>query len=186
VLATEAGVYSGQGAIDAGLADSIKTWEELIEHIQEKNTGGGSMPAMNTKERLDAIITKNADAPEALAKLGFVSAETVSASAEEGAGEVSAEALSSATASAKEEGYSDALSHVESVCNLAQISGTGVEQIPALAKIKDLKTVGATLQQQLADKSAAQQVLSTVTPQTKDGKHRLVEMAQKRAAAATA
>ena len=179
VLATEAGCYSGQGAIDAGLADSIMTWEELIENIQEKHTGGGTMPAMNTKQRLNAIITKNADAPDALAELGFVAAGAAieaSSAADEGA-------ATEALASAKEEGYAAALDHVESVCNLAQLSGTGVEQISTLAKIKDLKTVGSTLQQQLADKSQAQQILSTVTPQTKDGKHRLVEMAEKRAAA---
>jgi len=176
VLATEAGCYNGQGAIDAGLADSIMTWEELVEHIQQKHTGGGTMPAMSTKQRLDAIITKNAEAPAALAELGFVAAATASTSAGEGA-------ATEALAAAKEEGYSAALDHVESVCNLAQISGTGIEQITALAKIKDMKTVGATLQQQLADKSQAQKILSTVTPQTRDGKHRLVELAAKKAAA---
>ncbi len=90
VLAMEAGMFAGQAAIDAGLADEIATLGEtvamLTDDIQQRTykpkqlsgprqrtITGGNM-AMTTKDRL-AVLLKKEDGPQALAELGYVKLE---------------------------------------------------------------------------------------------------------------
>jgi capsid assembly protease len=201
VLATEAGLFRGEDAIKLGLADEIMTWDELLEYIQTNRQAksmakpmttaqrleagaarnqnleeGTTMNApMTTAQRLEAIITKNQDAPEALANLGWLPSAKVTATAEQD------------LAKARQEGYAAALAHVDEVLSrveLAKEVQLDTKAIGALCKMSSLDQVQATLQQKLADRSAAQIVLGARNPQGRDEEHVFLTAVKAKAAQA--
>jgi signal peptide peptidase SppA len=59
VRATEAGIYRGKGAVDAGLADEVASWDEAIQRIATDLKKKGGIAGMAEEKKV------NAAAPEA-------------------------------------------------------------------------------------------------------------------------
>lgn len=159
VLSMNAGVFYGQDAIDAGLADGIATFDEavamLAAEIEEQHSttfyGGASM---TTKERMEKLLTAE-DGPAALAELGYVPAD-----------ESAAKATEAAETSKKE------MLDVAELCQLATLS---TEQTVSLLKSSPTAaSARETIQKMRAEKSQKSMVKSTITPLSGDGKHPLI------------
>ncbi len=115
VSATEAAFYTGQAAVEAGLADAVATWEEALADlagaVQTTLTGGSKM---NTQDRFAALLKSQGDADEALANLGFVRADATATD------EAIDKAKAEATVVAKKEAMADAATIVQ-LCTLADL-----------------------------------------------------------------
>ncbi|MGB3212452.1 MAG: S49 family peptidase [Desulforhopalus sp.] len=164
VLKMNAGVYYGQEAIDAGLADEIATFDEAvamlaaeIEEQQESTYYGGS--SMTTKERMEKLLTAE-DGPEALAELGYVKKEDAETGLQ-----------------AAKEGLRKKFYDVAELCQLAELSTDqtvtmlkeGISPDAAREKIQELR----------AEKSRKTTVQSTISPLAREGKHPLIESCEK-------
>ncbi|MBU1418341.1 MAG: S49 family peptidase [Proteobacteria bacterium] len=173
VMATEAGLFYGKEAIAAGLADTIATLEEtvvmLVENIIDPSTTtktGGS--EMTTQERLEALISKNDDAPAALAALGFVQADKAEATAK---------------AEGHKEGVAAGLAQAKEILDVVAISGAPLAMATTMIE-KGLtqEEAVAAVQQYRANLSNGQTVTSTVTTFSGDAKHPLIAACEKKAA----
>lgn len=165
VLDSEASLFYGKEALTAGFADEIATLEETIVMLTEEiiqapstqNTGGSEM---TTKERLEALISKNEDAESALTDLGFVKAEVVEAAAK---------------ATGHEEGIAEGLAKAKEVLDVAALGDAPLSLVASLIEqgASQEEAVDA-VQQHRANISTAQTVASTITPLSGDGKHDLI------------
>lgn len=77
VLATEAGIFYGQEAVDAGLVDAVETWDQAVAALatamgRRENHSAQGVRTMNTRQRFETLIENNADAVDALAAIGYV------------------------------------------------------------------------------------------------------------------
>lgn len=169
VLATKAGVYYGQDAVAAGLADEIAPFDEavamLAAEIRDKKKStftGGS--AMTTKDRIAALLA-NEDGPAALAELGYVKAE-----------EAAAEAHAKGKAEGLEQGMKQAMENVAEVADLAELAqldaGNTIKLIKQGCNATEARTAIQTMR---AEQSKKTIVLSTVNPaNTGSEKHGLI------------
>jgi len=173
VTATQAGVFYGQDAIDAGLADEIATFDEAVamlaadvEKDQNKNFYGGA--AMTTKERMEKLLTAD-DGPQALNELGYVK--------QQDAGE---EEKVIAYKQGLAHGNEEKLVQSIEVAELCQLADLSVEQVVAILK-EDLSADQArtSIQELRAEKSRKMMVKSNITQLSGDGKHPLISSCEK-------
>ncbi len=174
IMAMEAGAFSGQQAIDIGLADEICSFDEAVammadeiatrkktsftQTFQEK--GADIMPeAMSTKDRMAGLL-KAEDGPAAIKELGWIQ-ETEA---------------KSATEIAIKESFEGVINIAE-LCQLADLSTK--ETVSMLKSGVKQEQAREVIQQQKAEKSKTQQVKSTITPLSGDGKHALVAACEK-------
>jgi len=78
VRATQAGVYEGQAAVDAGLADAVLSFDQAINRIAQKTTkqtGGTRMSGKALQHQLEALFKGSSDTEIALAlePMGYMS-----------------------------------------------------------------------------------------------------------------
>ncbi|MCB2218004.1 MAG: S49 family peptidase [Desulfobulbaceae bacterium] len=182
VLAMEAGAFTGQAAIDAGLADEIATLGEavalLTDDIQRRTynpkpgsvpgqqTTGGDDMAMTTMERMAALL-KNEDGPQALAELGYVKPEEAADTGQK----VDTREAEDIYEAGRIAGMKQALD-VAQVCELggqgsdvcAKLIGQGADAEKARTTVQELRAVAA-------EKSMTRSTISTAAG---DGKHPLV------------
>lgn len=167
VLDTEARCYSGQAAIEIGLADEIATFDEavvmLADEISRKRLSFpqplqevGEMPeALSTKQRMEKLLSAE-DGPAALAELGYVTGES--------AKEAAAKAASESAAAALE------------VVEICQLGDVGMTTTVAMLKSGTTPAAARDQVQQIRSQTSKQhQVKSTTTMATGDGRHPLVE-----------
>lgn len=169
IRATEAGVYYGQDAIDAGLADAIAPFDEAvamlaaeIENVNNKKFYGGSSMT-TTKERMAMLLTAE-DGSEAIAALGYIKKEDAATSTQ-----------AAVDAAALEQKLSiDKL-------QLCSIGGVSVDQALKIVEDKELSldAVSKSIQAMKANNSQKSVVQSTVSPMADGGKHGLVAAAEK-------
>lgn len=174
VLATEAGCYHGRDAIAIGLADEVATLEETITMLTEeirkvpstKTTGGSEM---TTKERLEALISKNEDAESSLTELGFVKAEL---------------AETVAKAAGHKEGLAAGLAQAKEIMDVATLGSVPMELAGSMIEKGMTQEEAMTaVQQHRANNSAGTGIHSTITPLSGDGKHPLLAAVEEQVAA---
>jgi capsid assembly protease len=178
VLATEASTYSGQEAIDIGLADNIASFDEalamLADEIETRKKTSftnntfmeGTMPeAMNTKQRMEKLLTAD-DGPAAIKELGYIPAAEAAAAAEL-AGKEAATAVQTAADATRAE-----LIDVAELCQLADLSCS--DTVATLKSGVDAAQARTDIQSKKAQKSTEQAVKSTITPLSGDGRHPLI------------
>ena len=75
VKATEAGVFLGEEGLEAGLADQVLSWNQIMETITTSKGGIN----MNFKEKLDALLADASDeeVTDAFEQLGYTSKENL-------------------------------------------------------------------------------------------------------------
>lgn len=177
VLGMQASCYSGTDIIKCGLADGVASFSETVELVAEDaerrsktNQHGQQLsPAFNQKEgatmsvleKLSAILGEEG-AVQALAELGYVSAETAKKDQE-------------AALTAQKENYSN-------VVDLAVLAEANALQIKTVLAGEDLssKAISAQLQTMRAD-SSKKNLTSTISATSGDGKHGLIAAAEKMA-----
>ncbi|MBU1567442.1 MAG: S49 family peptidase [Proteobacteria bacterium] len=176
VLATEAGAYSGQQAIDIGLADEIASFDETVAMLADdiktrkktsftstfQSKGENDMPEpMSTKDRIAALLTAE-DGPQALADLGYISAAVATGNLEA--------AVKTATDKAEQQ-HQQAIAVAE-VCQLGQAS---LDQTVTMLKENFTpEQARESIQQLRANSSKAAAIKSTTTVFTNEGKHPLI------------
>jgi capsid assembly protease len=179
VLATEAAVYSGQEAINIGLADNIASFDEAMAMLADeietrKKTSftnntfmeGKNMPeAMSTKQRMEKLLTAD-DGPAAIKELGYIPLAEAAAAAEL-AGKEAATAVQTAADATRVQ-----LIDVAELCQLADLSCS--DTVATLKSGMDTAQARADIQSKKAQKSTEQTVKSTITPLSGDGKHPLI------------
>ena len=177
VLATEAGTYSGQSALDAGLADDIASFDEalaiLADDIETRKKTSfsttfmeGSMPeALSTKQRMEKLLTAD-DGPAAIKELGFIPA-TEAAAAAELAEKESATAIQAAADAVRAQ-----MIDIAELCQLADLSCA--DTVATLKSGMDVAQAKSDIQAKKARKSTLQTLTSTITPLSGDGKHPLI------------
>ena len=179
VLATEAGIYEGQAGVARGLADRIGPWDEMLAELKKQINGGlpatAKGAAMTTKERLNAIISKNEDAAPALAELGWLSVEDHQAAVAAAAGEQTKEAAKDAAARTLEE--------ITGVLAAAAAMDAPASDALSLVRegITSAEEAGKRLQQLKAERDAAASaaINSTITTATGSGEHPLLAAVKK-------
>ena len=75
VKATEAGIFLGEEGLEAGLADQVLSWNQIMETITTSKGGIN----MNFKEKLDALLADASDeeVTDAFEQLGYTSKENL-------------------------------------------------------------------------------------------------------------
>ncbi len=185
VLAMEAGVFMGQAALDAGLADEIATFDEavamLADDIEQRTyqprkpgsvpgkleTGGNDM-AMTTKERIAALLQAD-DGPQALNELGYVKPEEAAAPARE---------------AGVKDGHAAGMKQALDVAQVCELAGMGSDVCAKLlASGADMEQARITVQELRAAKDSKTLTRSTISTAAGDGKHPLVAACEGLAAA---
>ncbi len=121
---------------------------------------------MTTQERLEALISSNDDAPEALANIGYVPAENAADDA--------------AIEEARKEGVTAGLAQAGDVLAVAALGE--VPMTLASSMVADGLTqegAMAAVQQHRANNSGAANIASTITTLSGDGKHPLISACEK-------
>ena len=168
VLATEAAAFAGQEAVDLGLADEICSPTEALAMLADeietrKKTSftnntfqeGEHMPeAMNTKERMEKLLTAE-DGPAAIKELGFIPQAEALAAVQETADKTRASIID-----------------VAELCQLAELSCA--DTVATLKSGVDAAQARTDIQAKKAERSALQPIKSTITPLSGDGKHPLI------------
>ena len=177
---TQAGVYYGQAAIDAGLADHIMNLSEAVEMLAQEtlkdknanNNGGEPMP-MTTKDRMEALLAAE-DGPEAIAALGYIT----KAEAEKMNVAVNTDALTKAVTEAVAANTASMIDMLE-LCQLGDLS---TQETVAIAKEHTTADAARiSIQELKAAKAKTTVVKSNVTTTSGDGKNPLIAAAEKQA-----
>jgi ClpP class serine protease len=166
VRSTEAALYQGKNAVDAGLADAVMPWDKAVTDIFRKNQIKGGT-TMTFVERIKALFA-SAPAEEitpGLAEAGFIAKEE------------SDRLVQNAKDSAQEEVMAGVIGILE-VCSVA-----GMEKM-ALELVRDKLTIEQARERIINAKAAEAektQIRSTVGALSTGGVNPLIEDAKKRA-----
>jgi len=184
VRKTEAGVFAGQAAVDAGLADAVADWPEAVALVVEHlNAGGGNMSMQDQlKKALEGADRTAATA--ALAALGYIVAtEAVTpdqapeppAAAQPPAANTSGQVPAGLTAK-------DGMDILE----LCAVAGVGQDFGKALAGREgmSLEAAGMEILREKARLATENTITSTVTPTGTGAVNGVVAEARRRAEAA--
>jgi signal peptide peptidase SppA len=176
VLATEAGIYFGQEAVDVGFVDGLMTWEQTVGRMRELMAGGNTRSAMRAEanktednmtltERFEALIKGNAEeASAALAELGYVEAASAEAAARQ---------------AGVDEGVQLGAGRAVEVIQACRLGGLSLEQAERMiGEGLDGKAAQDMALRLRAAESDKQRVTSTVTDTTRSGKHPLIAAAE--------
>ena len=167
----EAGIFQGQKAIDAGLADEIKSLTDILG-------GGISMPKLSLKDAVSEVL-KNAtseDTAKAMGELGYVTkAEhgTILEKLTKGYKEDSAEAVKNAVTNGVKEAKEATVGILE-LCSIAGLEKMGLKMIVDGISAADARD------QIMAAKATTQTVNSTVNPLNSGEANPLLADANKR------
>lgn len=117
VAATEAAIFQGQHAVDAGLADGVMSYDQVINEIlSNQNKGGFQMNNAEMKDQMEALLTNpDVDAGAVLAELGYIPRPDESAQPD-----VDVEQI---TADATEAGRKEAMDRVTGIMDLCKLAG---------------------------------------------------------------
>lgn len=186
---TEAGLYMGDKAIAAGLADGIKTWDQAVEAIssasrQNSQNGGTRMSKETLSQKLKALFT--GAAPETVAEaVADLAAQTAAPGAQAAApAEPQAAAIPpEALAAAKKSGAADLHAQVEEIISLCELGGKAEMLGPLLKSGKSVEECRTAIVDAKAAVSAQQPTTSTVGSGAGDGINYLVKDAEARQAA---
>lgn len=173
VLDTEARCYSGQDAIDIGLADEIASFDDAVAMLaaeiedSKRTTVGGF--SMTTRDRMEKLLQAD-DGVQAIADLGYVKKESLDTE-----GYITAESAEKSQADAVALAKTEQKSLAVQVAELCQLADVPLSMAVTMLK-GDLSVEDAqkNLQQERANKSKKTSVKSTTTPATGDGPHALV------------
>ncbi|MBU1418932.1 MAG: S49 family peptidase [Proteobacteria bacterium] len=165
ILDTKAGVFYGQDAIDAGLADAIAPFDEAVAMLaaeidkrqQKKIYGGASMEGMTTQERMEKLLGA-ADGQQAIAALGYI--KKVDAEKQQ------SEALASAAPDNTE------LLEKLQICQIASLSLD--QSMKLIGEDLSLEEMRKTIQAMKAAGSQQTTVKSTITPLSAGEKNPLI------------
>lgn len=100
VMNTEAAIYRGKGAVDAGLADEVASWNEAMQKIAQRLTRGGEK-TMAEEPKVETTV-KAPVAPERVASATEAAAGELVAAVATDASEIKAEAKKEAVRDFKE------------------------------------------------------------------------------------
>ncbi|MBW2342513.1 MAG: S49 family peptidase [Deltaproteobacteria bacterium] len=176
IMATEAGSFQGQAAIDAGLADEIMSWDQAIKYINSNTKQGGQIMSTNPitsaefKTQLQELLTMpDMDAGAVLAELGYVPRS-----------EEKPVDLEKITADAVAQGRKDAMDTMTGILDLCVLGGVpemaagflkeGVSVEDARKKILEYKAV----------QDGKDEIISTVGPNNTGEVNPLLADARKR------
>jgi len=184
VIATQAAIYQGDGAIKAGLADRLMNFDQAVQFIESQTqSGGSSMKIFGRK----AKVTPEAvtDEPEAVVDLDVI----LEKARAEGRAEGLAEAQAGAVREAVEAARSEELARIASIREKCAAVSALLPQGFAEQLIKDGVSIDAAsdrITKAIADKSKAEapEVTSTVGALGSGAPNPLLADAQRRAEAA--
>lgn len=177
----EAGIFDGDTAIDAGLADEVKPFAEVMSDLVRSNTtfikGGNQMKLEEIQAGLEAVMgddSLKAGAVEMLKALGFVPEQDAQSAENLG------EQLAGAETKGREAETARAASIVES-CNVAGMGNMAPQLIRERVSVED---AGKRLLEMRHGKSQSGEVGGTLTQDGGSAGECLLADAKKRAAAA--
>lgn len=164
ILDTQAGVFYGREAIDAGLADEIAPFGDAVAMLaaeidkrqQKKIYGGASMEGMTTQERMEKLLGAD-DGQQAIAELGYI--KKVDAEKQQ------SEALASATSN------NELLEKLQ-ICQIASL--TIDQTMKLIGEDQSLEEMRKTIQSMKAATSQQTTVTSTITPMSAGEKNPLI------------
>lgn len=178
---TEAGLYMGEKAIAAGLADGIKTWDQAVEAIssasrQNSQNGGSRMSQATLTQKLTALFT--GAAPETVAAaVAEIGTQPTDPAAQAAA--IAPEAL----AEAKKTGAAEMQAKVTEIVGLCELAGSPQLLAPLLKSGKSVEECRAEIVNAKAAATDQQATISTVGAGAGDGINYLVKDAERRVAA---
>ncbi|MDZ4241659.1 MAG: S49 family peptidase [Candidatus Omnitrophota bacterium] len=194
VRATEAGIYMGKKAVDAGFADSVMSWNQFMTKLSSRKYGGimkAQLEVMFNSFR-DTLLAAIGKDPQAASQevVTKADADKLVAAAEtlakqEGHAEGRQEGLDAGKKEGMETGGAEAHGRAVQIGEICALAGMPLAT--ALAYIKDaaltVDAVQARVTEALAAKAEATRIRSTVGALSTGGPNALVEDARKRAAA---
>lgn len=179
VRSTKAGIFRGRGAVEAGLADAVLSWNQVMLKItgKQKNKGGVGMKAII--EQIKSIFAEKSDVSMSavMADLGYIpklaDGSTVFTEAELNA--IKEAAIQQGIEKATKDG-TDRINALVDVCTVAGMTALLPELIKKNATVDEAKA--AIVAKQQADNNT---VTSTVDGLKNGDKNALVEDAKARA-----
>lgn len=186
---TEAGLYMGDKAIAAGLADGIKTWDQAVEAIaaesrQNSQHGGTRMSKETLSQKLKALFT--GAAPEAVAEAVADLAAQASTPAAQAAAPAEPQAAAippEALAAAKKAGADELQAQVGEIITLCELGGKSEMLGQLLKSGKSVEECRTEIVNAKAAASAQHPTTSTVGSGAGDSINYLVKDAEARQAA---
>jgi signal peptide peptidase SppA len=167
----EAGIFQGQHAAEAGLANQVMSWDQALKYIvsTNQNKGGFTMTNEELRTQLETLITTpDVDADAALLSLGYIPKDN----------EINVEEI---RAEATEQGRTEVMDRVTGILDLCKLAGMPDMAAPL---IKDGATVEEARKKIIdakADESGKNEIISTVGALSTGEENPLLENAQKRA-----
>lgn len=173
VRVTEAGIFQGRRAVDAGLADRVTTWDQALQYITSRR-GGTSMDAKEVRAQLEELLTlPEVDAAAILKELGYAPAGAGTESADTDPETIMAEGVDA--------GRKEALERVKGILDLCKLAG--MPRMAAELILSDL-TVDQARERILkarAEEGDDREIISTVSGLSDGGVNPLLADAEKRA-----
>ncbi len=153
---TEAAIFQGGKAVDAGLADGVMPFSRAMEHMVSKTRKGGNhMDQNELQTRLEALITTpGLDAEAALGELGF--APKPGAQTDADPDKIRAEASEAATA--------EALGRVNGVLDLCALANMPEMASPLIRENLSVEDARKRILDARAEQGKGNEIFSTVSP----------------------
>jgi signal peptide peptidase SppA len=178
----ESGIYNTKDAINLGLIDGVKTFEEVVERTASKKDGRNKgMFDKKNKTKMESIMKDMAreELKTLMADLGYVSKTEIPAPVDEEA--IRNAAKMSATKTEKER-MTNYACEVIGLCEVARVPLSVVGKM--IKEDKSIDDVKNGLVEIKADNSDSSSVVSTISADTEEHYNPLVADAKKRAKAA--
>jgi len=177
---TEAGLYFGKKAVEAGLADAVMPWTKALDTIKKnKQASKGGTNMKEFQEKIQALFAEQPDrVVAALAELGYIPKPAAGTDLNL-APEAVTEKVKAAVAEALTAMKANVIAILE-VCTLADMNKLAIGFITAGTSLEDART---KILASKAEAAGRTRILSTVGPLSTGGVNPLVEDAKERAAA---
>jgi capsid assembly protease len=180
VRKTEAGVFQGENAVNAGLADAVMNFGQVVESILASQ-GGGRMKLFGKKEK-QVAEPDQPEGPEA-------STETakVDVTADLDLEAIRQDAMAAGLQQGREEGSKEATARAVEIIGLCAAADPGFP-MAAMAELIDgdmsVDDARAKILEMTAERSRETEIVSTVSAMSTGGKNPLTADAERRAEAA--
>ncbi len=189
VRKTEAGIYRGQDALDAELADEVMSWEEAMEKILKTYSIERSYAMLTNipklKSKLESFLADDAkkeDVVSMLADLGFiVKPENAQAEIDKLIAAAQTEGEKSGHTAGEESGRQTAIDYAVEVAQICQLAGTPEMAADLMKAETPIEEVRKKVVAAKADQSSKVEIASTVSATSVAEPDVLLADAQRRA-----
>ena len=203
VRATEAGLYFGKNAVDAGLADTVAPWSKAITDVAKtkKSKGGNNMKALLEKLRAALIDAPAETVAQAMAELGFVPkqqagvvsipqanldaiAAGLGVKAEQLAGDAKSIDFAVLKTAMKEDAAKDITARITQIMEMCTLAGAEKQALGYITSNAAIEDIRKQIVEGKAASDARAGIRSTVSATSTGEVNPLIADAQKRAQAA--